>query len=132
MRPLGTAMGPGGGGGGDGPRPMTSNKGAGYSSTPKVMGNIGGVGLSKGPAPPLLKKSDDGRAATRRLTPTSPAQPPAVTTMVAVKLGFVNGSARGVPTRYLPDAGSYKATGTSRARPWRAAPRSIARRWRPR
>jgi hypothetical protein len=32
-RPLGTAMGPGGG---DGPRPMTSNKGAGYSSTPKV------------------------------------------------------------------------------------------------
>ena len=55
-RPLGTAM----GGGGDGPRPMTSNKAAGYSSAPKMMGSIGSIGVSKGPAPPLLKKTDDG------------------------------------------------------------------------
>jgi len=55
-------MGGGGGGGDLGPRPMTSNKGAGYSSSgPKpgggVMGNIGSIGMSKGPAPPLLKKA---------------------------------------------------------------------------
>ena len=35
------------------------NKAAGYSSQPKTVSNIG-VSKFTGPAPPLLKKSDDG------------------------------------------------------------------------
>ena len=48
----------------DGPRPMTSNKAAGYSAAPRgARGGsdaVPGVGLRRGAAPPLARRSDDG------------------------------------------------------------------------